>query len=268
MFRFVGGKGGAGKTTCAAVFALDAARDGRTLLVTTDPASSLSAVLKTAVGSSPSPVPGAKRLWAANVDAPAAFDRWLAPRRALLAAIALRGTYLDEADVARLLKLTLPGIDEIIGLLEITRLAQSLPRRRAGQRPAAETAGFDTVIVDTAPTGHTLRLLAAPALLGRVAGMLDNLQSHHRAVVAALRGAYQADAADALIVELAGEGEALAAMLRDRGTSEVTWVTLPEPMALEETADALASLAAAGIAVKRMIVNRVTPHPDLSLIHI
>ena len=129
---------------------------------------------------------------------------------------------------------------------------------------AEPEGGFDTVIVDTAPTGHTLRLLAAPALLGRVAGVLDNLQSHHRAVVAALRGSYQGDAADSLIVELEREGEALAAMLRDPEASEVTWVTLPEPMALEETSDALAALRGAGIAVKRLIVNRVTPPPEAS----
>jgi len=213
--------------------------------VTTDPASSLSAVLKAAIGSSPSPVRGAKHLWAANVDAPTAFDRWLAPRRTQLAAIALRGTYLDEEDVARLLKLSLPGIDEVIGLVEITRMS----------------SGFTTVIVDTAPTGHTLRLLAAPALLGRVAGVLDHLQSHHRAVVAALRGSYRGDAADSLIVELEREGEALAAMLRDPSASEVTWVTLPEPMALEETSDALAALTASGIHVRRLVVNRITPSP-------
>ena len=122
--------------------------------------------------------------------------------------------------------------------------------------------GSKLVIVDTAPTGHTLRLLAAPALLGRVAGVLDSLQSHHRAVVSALRGSYRGDAADSLIAELEREGEGLAAMLRDREASEVTWVTLPEPMALEETSDALAALAAAGIPVRRLIVNRVTPSPD------
>ena len=88
--------------------------------------------------------------------------------------------------MARLLRLSLPGIDEVIGLLEITRMAAAGGRR----------AGFEAVIVDTAPTGHTLRLLAAPALLGRVAGVLENLQSHHRAVVSALRGSYRGDAAD------------------------------------------------------------------------
>ena len=229
--------------------------------MTTDPASSLSDILGMAVSSVPAPVRGATHLHVANIDAATAFDRWLAPRRARLAAIALRGTYLDEEDVARLLKLSLPGIDEVIGLLEITRMASL--RRPSSPRGFGEAgqSEFDNVIVDTAPTGHTLRLLAAPALLGRVAGVLDNLQSHHRAVVAALRGSYQGDAADSLIVELEREGEALATMLRDPAASEVTWVTLPEPMALEETFDALAALRAAGIRASRLIVNRVTPIP-------
>lgn len=204
---------------------------------------------------------GARHLYAASVDASTAFARWLAPRKDLLAAIALRGTYLDEEDVARLLRLSLPGIDEVIGLLEITRMARFGAVRPPARDAAAAAPLFATVIVDTAPTGHTLRLLAAPALLGRVARVLDSLQSHHRAVVAALRGSYREDAADSLIAELQQEGNALAAMLRDPAASAISWVALPEPMALEETSDALASLAGAGIAVRRLILNRVTPSP-------
>ena len=235
-----------GKTTCAAILALQSAGVRRTLLVTTDPASSLSAVLKLDVGLRPGPVRGAPGLFAAEVDASRAFERWLEPRRGVLAAIALRGTYLDEDDVARLLKLSLPGIDEVIGLLEIARMA-------------GEARGFDAILVDTAPTGHTLRLLSSPALLGRVAALLDLLQSHHRAVVSALRGSYGEDAADELIAELQNEGAALSTMLRDPAKSEISWVTLPEPMALEETSDALDALRATGIAVRRLIVNRITP---------
>jgi len=217
----------------------------RTLLVTTDPASSLPAVLGTRVGASPSPVRGARGLFAASVDSASAFERWLAPRRDILSTIALRGTYLDEEDVGRLLKLSLPGIDEVIGLVEAMRLGE----------------GFEQIVVDTAPTGHTLRLLASPVLLGRVALVLDSLQSHHRAVVSALRGSYRRDDADAFIAGLERDGEALSGLLRDRARTVVTWVTLPEPMALEETADAIGALEAAGIHVGRLIVNRVTARP-------
>src|SRR5262245_10220952 len=228
------------------MFALEAAESGPTLLVTTDPASSLSDALGVRVGSEPAAVRGAKNLYAASIDATAAFARWLTPRRDLLAAIALRGTYLDEEDVARLLQLSLPGIDETIGLLEITRMTSG-------------GALFDAVVVDTAPTGHTLRLLGAPALLSRVAGVLDSLQAHHRIVVSALRGAYHDDAADSLIVELDRDAETLAATLRDRRTTNVSWVTLPEPMALEETSDAIEALEADGLHVDRLVVNRMTP---------
>src|SRR4029079_15639569 len=117
--------------------------------------------------------------------------------------------------------------------------------------------GFDRVVVDTAPTGHTLRMLAAPVLLSRGAQRCDTLRPHHRVVVSALRGSYRTDAADSLIADLEREGTSLAAMLRDPARSEITWVTLPEPMALEETADALAALQAAGIAVSRLVVNRM-----------
>ncbi len=247
-FTFFGGKGGVGKTTCAAMAALSGHTSSTaTLLVTTDPASSLPDVLDAPVGAAPAPVRGAKGLFAANLDASRAFARWLQPRRSRFAAIAVRGTYLDEEDVLRLLNLSLPGIDEVIGLLEIVRLARGGAHGR-----------YDRVVVDTAPTGHTLRLLEAPALLTRVAAVLDELQSHHRAVVAALRGSYAADASDALIQELDRDGRILTDLLRDRASTELTWVTLPEPMALEETSDAIAALETAGIRVARLIVNRFT----------
>ncbi len=241
----VGGKGGVGKTTCAAALALDAARTRRTLLVSTDPASSLGDALRVRVGARPAPVPGAPRLHAADIDAASSFAAWLRPRRRLLARIALRGSYLDEEDVGRLLGLSLPGVDEVIGLIEVERLS-----------PA-----FDHVVIDTAPTGHTLRLLASPALLERVAGLLDALQAHHRAVVRALRGGYAQDEADAFIAALREQGARLAERLRDPRGTRIVWVTLPEPMALEETADAIAALEHAGVPVGELLINRMTPAP-------
>ncbi|HEY7058729.1 MAG TPA: ArsA family ATPase, partial [Vicinamibacterales bacterium] len=242
-WHFVGGKGGVGKTTCAAAFAIRSATRHRTLLVSTDPASSLSDALGLRVGSAPRPVPGSGQLWAANLDAAKVFASWLAPRRDLIASMALRGTYLDEEDVGRLLRLSLPGLDEIVGLLGLVRLASK--------------GRYDEVIVDTAPTGHTLRLLSAPSLFGVAARLLDGFQAHHREVVSALRGRYTADAADRLIVELEADGATLAGMLRDREVTRLSWVCHAEPMALEETADAIATLTASGLRPRTIVANRL-----------
>ena len=174
----------------------------------------------------------------------------MAPRRALLASIALRGTYLDEEDIGRLLRLSLPGLDEIVGLLGVVQMASA--------------GDYDEVVVDTAPTGHTLRLLAAPSLLGSTARLLDAFQSHHREIVSAVRGTYVADAADRLIAELDDEGNALIAMLRDPTVTRLSWVTHPEPMALEETADALRTLDAARLRPRTLIVNRLVLGPAAS----
>lgn len=247
-YLFVGGKGGVGKTTCAAMLALESARTRRTLLVSTDPASTLASVLEARVGPDPAPVGGAARVIAANIDSRLAFSRWLASRRELVASIALEGTYLDREDVERLLTLSLPGVDEVIGLLEILTMTRALD--------------VDRIVVDTAPTGHTLRLLASPALFARLAAVLDALQSHHRTVVSALRGFYVAEPADALIAQITEDAAAMTSMLRDRQATALIWVTLPEPAALEETADALALLEDVGMHVGRLIVNRVTPRPS------
>src|SRR5262245_2450468 len=148
-FSFFGGKGGVGKTTCAAACALAEAGAGRRVLaVSTDPAHSLGDALAVHLTSRPSAIPaGRGRLRAVELDANRALARWMARHRRALADIIEHGTWLDRHDVDELLELAVPGIDELIGLIEIVRLASARP-------------GFDLVVVDTAPTGHALRLLA------------------------------------------------------------------------------------------------------------
>jgi arsenite-transporting ATPase len=245
-FRFFGGKGGVGKTTSAAAAALAAADGGRrVLVVSTDPAHSLADAVQTKLSPRPRRLPArAGSLFAVELDADRALERWLAARRRELRTIADRGTYLDEEDVDRLLALSLPGVDELIGLIELHRLA----RGRA----------YDEVVVDTAPTGHTLRLLAMPETLARIAGVLGDMLAKHRFLGESLAGAHRGDAADALVAEIDAEARALHALLRDRARAAFTWVLLPEPVALAETLDGVRALDDAGITVDEIVVNRLT----------
>jgi arsenite-transporting ATPase len=248
-FRFFGGKGGVGKTTCAAAAAVAAAERGRrVLLVSTDPAHSLGDALDRRLSGRPSRVPTrAGRLGAVELDAERALARWLRARRGALHAIASRGTYLDDEDIERLLRLSLPGVDELIGLLELTRLAAD--------------GRYHDVVVDTAPTGHTLRLLAMPETVRRIAAVLDDMYAKHRFVAERFAGGYRPDASDAVIEELEEEGRALAELLRDATRCAFTWVLLPEPLAVEEAADGVGTLEGRGLAVGELIVNRVTGPP-------
>src|SRR5207244_13338806 len=124
LYRFFGGKGGVGKTTCSAALAVALAESGRrVLVVSTDPAHSLGDALGRRLGPRPRPVPVRRgTLRAAELDADAALGRWLDQRRDGLATIALRGTYLDREDVERFLSLSLPATDARIGRLQRPRL--------------------------------------------------------------------------------------------------------------------------------------------------
>jgi len=246
-FRFFGGKGGVGKTTTAAAIALAAAERGRrVVLVSTDPAHSLGDALERRLSARLTRIVTRRgALAAVELDADRALERWLAARRRPLRTIAARGTYLDEDDVDRLLALSLPGVDELIGLIELHRLATATPR--------------DQVVVDTAPTGHTLRLLAMPDTLARIAGVLADMLAKHQFLGESLAGSHRRDAADALVAEIEGEARALHALLRDPARCRFTWVLLPEPLVLEETRDGVRALEDAGITVDEIVVNRVTP---------
>jgi arsenite/tail-anchored protein-transporting ATPase len=138
------GKGGVGKTSVAAATALAIARSGlRTIVMSTDPAHSLSDSLETELG--PQPVPVADNLWAQEVQAEAEMERhWQAVQSWL-------GGLLSDRGVDRILaeELTVPpGMDEIFSLLQLKR--------------HHESGEFDVIIVDCAPTGETLRLLSFP----------------------------------------------------------------------------------------------------------
>ncbi len=245
-----GGKGGVGKTTCAAAAALAVAEGTRrrVLVVSTDPAHSLGDALAKRLAPEPTLISTRRgELWAAELAAGPAIARWTAEHRDAVRTLAERGTYLDGEDVDGFLDLTLPGGDELIAWLEIDRLARE--------------TDCDEVVVDTAPTAHTLRLFASPDTLRRFAALLDRLDDRHREMAAHF-GTWKPDAAEALISDLEAEGRSLEERLRDPKTTTLTWVLLPEALAIAETKDALAALEDTGIPVRDLIVNRVLPDSD------
>jgi arsenite-transporting ATPase len=216
------------------------------LVVSTDPAHSLGDALGERLTGSPRRVRSARGwLEAAELDAARALERWLGPRVQAFERALVRGTLLDREDVSRLLRLTWPGIDELVALTEIDRLAT---KRRA---PDAEV-----VIVDTAPTGHTWRLLEVPKTIGGVAAALAAMVERDRVVASAFGGRALRDAADTLADELAAEARRLAERLRDPHLTRIKWITLAEPVAVAETVDALRWMRGRDLPIAELIVNR------------
>jgi arsenite-transporting ATPase len=214
------------------------------LVVSTDPAHSLADALAAPLASRPRLV--RRRLTGLELDAPRAFARWLGEHRSALGDVIEHGTWLDRADVASLLGLSIPGVDELAGVLELARLALDQSR-------------YDEIVVDTAPTGHALRLLSAPETVGAVADVMDDLQRDHRLIRQQLARVGRPEAADRLIELLATQARDIGALLRDRATTTLNWVMLPETLSLAETGDALRTLERAGLGVRRLVVNRVLP---------
>jgi arsenite-transporting ATPase len=251
-FFFFAGKGGVGKTTCAAARAVAEAGAGRHVLaVSTDPAHSLADALAARLSSNPQRVRLVARarssgtLHAAEIDARRAFARWLRAHQQTLGDIVEQGTWLDRDDVDELLGLSIPGIDELVGLSEVIRLA--------------ENHAYDEVIVDTAPTGHTLHLLAAPETVATLAQVLDALHEEHRLIREQLARVGRPEASDQLIALLTQQARDGSALLRDSRRVTFCWVTLPEEMSLAEAEDGIGALERSGIRVGGVIVNRVVP---------
>lgn len=254
-YLFFGGKGGVGKTTAASATALfllnQLKRNESILLFSTDPAHSLSDSLDVKIGNRLVEVKqlrGAK-LFAYEMDASLALERFRAAHGKVLAEIAERGTLLDEEDINELLSLSLPGLDEVMSLFELSELD------REGK--------YAHIVVDTAPSGHTTRLLRLPEVFDRMVKALDLMGEKHRYMVAHFaRRRVVGDEVDVFLSDLSKRIEALRTLLHDREQTSFTLVTIPEAMSVLETQRYLELLTEQGVPVKDLIVNRVEQEHD------
>ena len=230
------GKGGVGKTTLAVDLAEHfAAEKEDTLVVTTDPAATLLTALGRPIERTQRPVRVRDHLDAWAFDTEGIRNEFLLKWREPISLILDRGTYLDKEDINGLVNAALPGADEIFAVLTLGELLE---------RPQ-----YQRVVIDTAPTGHTLRLLTLPRSFEALVRLLDAMQEKHRFMVRALTHRYRTDAADALIDELRSRVENLQKLLTDPNRCRAVLVTRDEPVVQAETERYRMALQLAGITV-------------------
>ena len=247
--RFVlfGGKGGVGKTTSAVACALYLSEQNpnkNILLVSTDPAHSLGDSLDQPIGDRTVPVAGVANLFAREADAEGLLAKFKRKNGPVLAKIADRGTFFDKDDIRSFLELSLPGMDEFMAIVELMELVRNRQ--------------YDVIIMDTAPTGHTLRLLELPGLLQQWVGILDLMMKKHRFMAATFsRGRYQPDECDRWLESMAADAKRVERLLRDPAATEFVMVTIPEEMAVAESERMLNALKRFRIPVRSLIINHV-----------
>lgn len=241
------GKGGVGKTTCAAgIAALFARRGQSTLLISTDPAAALGAVLGLPVTGDAAAVPGCEGLFVRQLAARELRENFLMRWRSTIAEIVDRGTYLDRDDIDGLVDAALPGGDEIFAVLALADLL------------ADRDSPYQRIIIDTAPTGHTLRLLALPETFRALVAMFDAMQEKHRFMVRALTHRYRRDDADAFLDEMRGKIQTLRSMLADGEAVAAIVVTRAEPLVAAETRRYIDSLRALHVRAAAVVRNVAT----------
>lgn len=221
------GKGGVGKTTAACATAVWAADAGlRTLLVTTDPAAHIGAVLGISVGAERVPVPAVENLLAVEVDARVATAAY---REAVLVDARTR---FDAATVVRIAEEIDSPCTEEVAVFQ--RFLDHLLN-----------TDYEVTVFDTAPTGHTLRLLELPQDYAQQLAAKAHASEESAAVDAAQRSRM----------------DAALTLLRDAGRTTVAFVLYPEATPVAEAARAASELAGLGIGTPLVVANQVLPEP-------
>jgi len=238
-----GGKGGVGKTTCASAAALYLAEDFKTLIFSTDPAHSLADSLGQKLGDQPKEIKGVQNLSALEVNAENALSKFKTEHQDEIRKIVETGTNLDTEDIDSVFALPIPGMDEIMGFKAIIDLI--------------DEAKFDKYIVDTAPTGHTLRLLTSPRLLDDWVKVMAKMRWKYRYMVETFAGRYNPDEGDDFLLSMKKTVKKIEDLLHDRNRCEFIAVTIPEDMAILETQRLINSLDKYGIKVRQLVINSV-----------
>jgi len=246
-FQFIlfGGKGGVGKTTMAAATAVELAKTRKVLIFTTDPAPSLADSLDQPIGSDPVAVKGVENLFALEIDAKKVLKEFHDQYGSEILEILRQGTYLADEEADELFQLEIPGLDEVMSFKKIMDFM--------------ENSDYQVYLVDTAPTGHTLKLLMLPDLLDNWIKFLASLRWKYRIMVRHFAHEERVESADRFLLEMKRTVKRVKALLQSTQKTEFVVVTIAEKMAVSETEDLIKNLEQMRIPSRHIIVNHVFP---------
>ena len=248
------GKGGVGKTTIACGFARRWARlfpNEQILLISTDPAHSLGDVLQVKVQGNALPLPDLPNLSVRALDAKELLLEYKEKNGKFLEVLVERGSFVEGEDLTPVWNLDWPGLDEVMGLLEIQRLLTEKV--------------VDRVVVDMAPSGHTLNLLGIKDFLDTVLNSLELFQEKHRVITQSFNRSYTADEVDDFLVKTKHELAEGRRLLQNQDISACLVVAIAEPMSLLETGRFLESLQGLEIKSGGLFINRILTDANTDL---
>ncbi|HEX2269669.1 MAG TPA: TRC40/GET3/ArsA family transport-energizing ATPase [Pyrinomonadaceae bacterium] len=242
-----GGKGGVGKTTASAAFALALAQEDRKklLIFSTDPAHSLSDSFSEEIGRLKTGAGGNKNLDAMEIDPGEWFEdlkqryrSWTDELFAALSGGSRMEIKFDREAMRELVELTPPGIDEIAALGTISDLI--------------DENRYETIVLDTAPTGHLIRFLELPEVALSWIRTFIKLLLKYQNVVKATQVAEE-------LVALSKSIKRVVALLTDPERCEFVGVAIPERMSLEETIDLTKALEKLKVPAGKLLINGMIP---------
>lgn len=240
---FFGGKGGVGKTTCAAATALKKASQGKkTLIMSINPAHSLSDIFESSIGSKVTEIED--NLWGIEISAEELVDEYRRKNKANIRIIIDRGTYIDTESLDQLLDLSLPGVDEIICLLKLMDI------NKEGK--------YDLLILDTAATGHTIRLFSLPKLIDNFFDILKIMEEKYNYIRKTLTRSRKRgfSGVGRWLKEQKEDVKNLKSLIMSRRT-EFVLITIPESMVIQETELLDDEIRKKKINVENIIINMV-----------
>jgi arsenite-transporting ATPase len=245
-----GGKGGVGKTTAAAATALHLASQGKNVLVvSSDPAPSLSDIFDTVIGGTVTEI--SEHLHALEIDATAYVETFKENYGGIILDTLSTIIPIEKEALDDIPNEVAPGFDELFALERVMALM---------------TEGYDLIVWDTAPTGHTLRLLFLPVTIDSYATGVIKLHSRLSGVLNTIKTWFDRDTSRDTVLEALTElketAESVRLMLADSNRTEFVPVVIPEALALYQTERLKIFLDEHSIAIRRMIINGIVPESE------